>query len=161
MLVILLICCILSGCSKHETENIIPLVKGFECDFSIADSDLNGQLSVNQEGDLSLVFSGPDIINGVGIRVKEESVIVEVKGISERYSINEAPSNSPALLLYYALISMADKHPKVIDNKIQIIGSSQSCGYKATLNGTGQIVSIDFEENDITLNFTNHVETKQ
>ena len=60
----------LCGCSNHTVSDVEPIVKGFKCDFSVADSDLSGELFVNNEGDLSMVFSGPDIINNVGIRVK-------------------------------------------------------------------------------------------
>lgn len=147
----------LCGCSNHTVSDVEPIVKGFKCDFSVADSDLSGELFVNNEGDLSMVFSGPDIINNVGIRVKEESVIIEVQGISERYSRSEAPKDSPALHIYDALLYMKSLTPKIIDNAITVEGSSQSGGFTAILNGTGYITELRFDKIDMVFKFDNHI----
>lgn len=151
-----IICCLFSGCSKHEIEEIKPKVTSFQCDFEIIDSDLSGQLSVNNEGDLSIIFKGPDIINGTAIRVKEESIIVEVQGISERYSRADTPSNSPALLLYDAFIASKTKRPNVKNSEIVVTGVANDNAFVLTLNGMGFISKADFE--NLNFIFTNHIE---
>lgn len=138
-------------------SDVEPIVKGFKCDFSVADSDLSGELFVNNEGDLSMVFSGPDIINNIGIRVKEETVIIEVQGMSERYSRSEAPTDSPALYIYDSLISMKSLSPKITDDVITVKGSSQSGGFTAILNGTGYITELRFDKIDTVFKFDNHI----
>ena len=150
----------LCGCSNHKASDIEPITRGFKCNFSVVDSDLSGELFVNAEGDLSMIFKGPDIINNVGIRVKEESVIIEVAGLSERYSRADAPNDSPALYAYDAFISMNDFTPFFENDVISVSGKSKSGGFKALINGTGYITELHFDNIDTVLNFENHVITK-
>ncbi len=134
----------------------MPKTASFGCDFSINDSDLSGSISVNSEGDLSVIFNGPDIINGTAVRVKEESVILEFQGISERYSREETPPDSPAVLLYDALICARNKKPTVIDGEIAIRDSTSNNKFTITLNGMGFVTKAELDE--ITFIFTNHIE---
>ena len=147
-----LICCLFCGCSNGILSDISPITKGFSCKFSIADSDLSGQLSVNLEGDLSLIFNGPDIINGIGIRVKEESVIVEVDGISERYPRNDAPPDSPALLIYDALSAAKDFSPTADGDRIILKG--KDC--ILMLDGYGYITKMEFDGSDTVVYLSEH-----
>ena len=147
-----ILCCLFCGCSNGILSDISPITKGFSCDFSIADSDLSGQLSVNIEGDLSLVFEGPDIINGIGIRVKEESIIIEVDGISERYPRNDAPPDSPALLIYDALSAAKDISPAADSDRIILKGKD----YLLTLDGYGYITKMEFDGSDTVISLSEH-----
>ena len=150
----------LCGCSNHKASDIEPITKGFNCDFSIVSSDLSGELSINSEGDLSIVFSGPDIINNVGIRVKEESIIIEVHGISERYTRAQAPQDAPALYIYDALASINKLTPVVKNDEIYISGKCKSGNFKAILNGTGYITKLMFDQIDTVFVFENHILNK-
>lgn len=147
-----LLCCFFCGCSNGNLSDISPITKGFLCSFSVADSDLSGNLSVNAEGDLSLVFSGPDIINGIGIRVKEESVIIEVDGISERYPRNEVPTDSPALLIYDALTTAKDFSPTTDGDRIVLKGKD----FLLTLDGYGYITEMEFDGSDTVISLSEH-----
>lgn len=104
-----------------------------------------------------MVFSGPDIINNVGIRVKEETVIIEVQGISERYSRSEAPTDSPALYIYDSLISMENLTPMAVDDVVMVKGSGQSGSFTAILNGTGYVTELKFDKIDTVLKLENHI----
>lgn len=148
-------CCI-CGCSKDDVSDITPITKSFKCDFSIEGSDLNGELSVNSEGDLSIVFSGPDIINGTAIRIREESVIIDVQGAVERYARDTVPEDSPALYIYDALTATENLKPKVNNNKIYIDGDCLSGGFSAVLNGTGFITELTLHDTGTTVFFNNH-----
>lgn len=146
----------LCGCSNGPISDISPKCNNFKCDFEIAGSDLSGELSVNAEGDLSLVFSGPDIINGTGIRVKENSVIIEFQGISERYSRNDAPKDSPALHIYDALIEMPKCEPLFDGDETVIKGNSPSGNFTAVLDGKGFITRMSFLEIESDIILKNH-----
>ena len=155
----MLICCIFSGCSEHTVSDVTPKVTSFRCDFEIVDSDLSGQMSVNREGDLSVIFSGPDIINGTAIRVKEDSVILEFQGISERYSREETPKDSPAVLLYDAFCNSQSKTPKLSDGDITVETATNNGKCTLTLNGMRFITKIETPQHIFIL--SNHVETNE
>ena len=152
----MLICCIFSGCSEHKVSDITPKITSFKCDFEITESDLSGQLSVNSEGDLSVIFNGPDIINGTAVRVKEESVILEFQGISERYSRDETPDDSPAVLLYDAFSNAQSKIPTLSDGDIIVQTATNDGKCRLTLNGMGFVTKIETPQHIFT--FSNHVE---
>ena len=158
----MLICIGLCGCSNQSKLDVTPIAKGFECDFSITDSSVSGEMSVNIEGDLSFIFSGPDIINTLSIRIKEQSVILEVQGISERYKREEVPKDSPLLLIYDALLSMPtdELDVTVSDSKTIVSGNNANGNYKATLDGTGHITEISFSKSDTVIQFSNHIDIK-
>lgn len=150
-------CCALCGCSKSETADITPITNGFKCDFSIKDSDLSGELSVNQDGYLTVIFSGPDIINGTSISVKEEIIIIEVQGVTEQYARSTVPDDSPALYIYDALLAADGIEPEIIDDEIQISGICRSGDFTAVLSGTGFLNSITLQDTGTTLSFRNPV----
>lgn len=158
MVATVLLCCLFCGCSNNSLTDISPITNKFSCNFSVADSDLSGQLSVNAEGDLSLVFGGPDIINGIGIRVKEESVIIEVDGVSERYARSEVPTDSPALLIYDALTVAKNFSPTADGDRIVLIGKGDSGGFSLTLDGYGYITEMNFDISDASITLTEHTE---
>lgn len=106
-----------------------------------------------------MIFKGPDIINNVGIRVKEESVIIEVQGISERYSRDETPKDSPALHIYDALLSMDKLKPIIKNSSVIISGKSESGNFKAILSDSGYITELHFDEISTSLSFKNHVKS--
>ena len=146
----------LCGCSNDSISDISPKCNNFKCDFEIAGSDLSGEMSVNVEGDLSLVFSGPDIINGTGIRVKENSVIIEFQGISERYVRSDAPKDSPALHIYDALIQIPNCEPLLDGEETVVKGKSLSGDFTAELDGKGCIIRISFPEIESEIILKNH-----
>ncbi len=148
------------GCSKHGATDIKPKAFGFKCDFTVEGSDLSGEMSVNAEGDLSMVFTGPDIINGTGVRVKEDSIIVEVHGISQRYKRSDAPNDSPAILIYDALVEMKSATPVISDGEIKVFSAGNSGEFSATLDGTGHIILFSFAESDTVLHLKNHIDIK-
>lgn len=136
-------------------SDITPITSGFECDFSIEGSDLSGELSVSRDKTLTVVFSGPDIINGTSICINGEVVKVEVQGITEKYARSTVPESSPALCIYDALISAEGITPTVKNDEIYIEGESRSGNFSAALNGTGFITEITFESCAATVIFKN------
>ena len=137
-------------------SDITPITSGFECEFLVEGSDLAGEMSVSQDKILTMVFSGPDIINGTSICINGEVVTVEVQGITEKYSRSSVPKSSPALCIYDALISAESIAPSVKNDKIYIEGDSQSGSFSATLNGTGFITEIALNDSATTVTFKNH-----
>ncbi len=103
-----------------------------------------------------MIFSGPDIINGTAIRVKEESVILEFQGISERYSLEETPKDSPAVLLYDAFSNAQSKAPTLSDGDIIVETATTDGKCTLTLNGMGFVTKIETPQHIFTL--SNHVE---
>ncbi len=112
-------------------------------------------MSVNSEGELSIIFTKPDFINGLGIRVKEESVITEVQGISERYSRNEAPDDSPALYIYDILCVANSFEAEIINDEITLSGTCLSGDFSLKLNGTGYISQIVLSKTDTVFDLKN------
>ena len=136
-------------------SDITPITSGFECEFLVEGSDLAGEMSVSQDKILTMVFSGPDIINGTSICINGEVVTVEVQGITEKYSRSSVPKSSPALCIYDALISAESISPSVKNDIIYIEGDSQSGSFSATLNGTGFITEINLYDSATTVIFKN------
>ncbi len=147
------------GCSKQRYYDIIPVTENIKCDFKIENSDLAGELTINAEGDLSLIFTSPDNIKDTGIRIKEECFIIEVHGISNRYPINEAPKDSPAICLYDAFNASKSISPTLIDDVITVKGSSESCDFSMEISNAGYITKISLGDHTVFL-FSNHVAIK-
>lgn len=113
-------------------------------------------MSVNSEGDVTFVFASPSNINGTSIRVKEESVILEVHGISERYLRSSVPASAPTLYIYDSLDSAASIKPRIFEDGILIDGTSDSGKYTLYLGGTGFIERIVLHGTGTVFNFSNH-----
>ncbi len=144
------------GCTTSKADDIVPILKGFACDFSVDGSDLGGELSVNSEGDVTFLFVSPSNINGTSIRVKEESIILEVHGISERYLRSSVPNSAPTLYIYDSLNSAASIKPRIFDDSILIDGTSESGKYTLYLGGTGFIERIALHGTGTFFNLSNH-----
>lgn len=153
----MLIFACLCGCSKQAYNDVLPITKGFECEFEVVDSNLSGNMFINVEGELSFIFESPDIINSMAIRIKEDSVILEVHNLSERYRRDSVPNDSPLLLIYDALLSMSCDalETTVSDSNILVMSSNQNGSYKATIDGNGFITKITFVESNTTFTFYN------
>ncbi len=153
----IIICLCLNGCiNKYEVE-IAVVSCGFKCEFGIIGSELSGEMTVNQDGKLNMVFSGPDIINGVGITVVGETVIIDVRGITERYSRNTVPKDSPATYLYDILADISTLTPQINNDEITVSGNCESGKYDAVLNGTGFIEGITLADTGLNIEFKNHI----
>lgn len=136
------------------------ITDSFKCDFSLDGSDLGGEMSVNREGDITFLFTSPDSINGTSIRVKEESVILEVHGISERYPRSDVPSGSPTLYIYDVLTAAPTLAPTPTDTKFRLEGQCISGGFSAEIGGTGFIESLTLKSSGSVFNFSNHAITE-
>lgn len=149
--------CFAVGCSSSGENEISPVFSGFKCDFTIENSDLSGELEVENDGVLTLSFSGDDIINGLKMQVKQESLTVDVNGITETYSREEVPENSPAFCIYDALITSKQIKPKLNDEFFIIDGSSKSGKFSIKLNNSGFISELILNNSNTVFLFKNQI----
>ena len=158
----MLIFACLCGCSNKGSRNVIPITKGFNCDFLISDLSLSGEMSVNVEGDISFIFTEPENIKSLSVRIKEESIILEVQGISERFKREEVPDDSPLLLVYDALQSMSVGELDItdFDSRTFVSSNNRNGSYKAMLDATGYITELSFSKCYTAIQFTNHTNIK-
>lgn len=156
----MLLCFAFCGCSNHGSDSVEVITASFKCDFSVDGSDLGGEMSVNGEGDITFLFSSPDNINGTSIRVKEESVILEVHGISERYPRSQVPSGSPTLYIYDVLTAASALTPTPDDTSFRLDGQCLSGGFSAKIGGTGFIESLTLKSSGSVFCFSNHAITE-
>lgn len=149
--------CFAVGCSNSETNEISPILSGFKCDFTIENSELSGEIEVENDGVLAISFSGDDIINGLKMQVKQETVTVDVNGITETYSREEVPENSPAFYIYDALISSKEIKPRLNGEFFIIDGNSQSGKFSVKLNSSGFIAELTLNNSGTVLLFKNQI----
>lgn len=145
------------GCSSAESEGVTPVLDKFKCDFSIEESELSGEIEVDENGALTILFSGDDIINGIKMQVKDETLNVDVNGVAEVYSRNEVPENSPLFYIYDALISAKQSTPTLKGDIFIIEGDCKSGPYILTLSGTGFIEKFSPVDSGLSFYFANHV----
>ena len=145
------------GCSSAGNYGITPVLDKFKCDFSVEESEISGEIEVDENGTLTILFTGGDIINGIKMQVKEETLNIDVNGISEVYSRNEMPKSSPAFYIYDALIAAKQLTPSLKNEKFIIAGDCQSGPYILTLNDTGFIEKISPIGSGLNFCLTNHV----
>ncbi len=149
--------CFAVGCSNSDTNEISPILSGFKCDFTIENSELSGEIEVENDGVLTISFSGDDIINGLKMQVKQETVTVDVNGITETYSREEVPENSPAFCIYDALIASKQIKPKLNGEFFSIDGNSQSGKFFVKLNSSGFISELTLNDSGTVLLFKNQI----
>lgn len=149
--------CFAVGCSSSGENEISPVFSGFKCDFTIENSDLSGELEVENDGVLTISFSGDDIINGLKIQVKQESLTVDVNGITETYSRQEVTENSPAFYIYDALITSKQIKPKLNGEFFIIDGNSKSGKFSVKLNSSGFIAELTLNDSRTVLLFKNQI----
>ena len=149
--------CFAVGCSNSETNEISPILSGFKCDFTIENSELSGEIEVENDGVLTISFSGDDIINGLKMQVKQETVTVDVNGITETYSREEVPENSPAFYIYDALISSKEIKPRLNGEFFIIDGNSKSGKFSVILNSSGFIAELTLNNSGTVLLFKNQI----
>lgn len=154
---VLILCLSFNGCVNKNEVDISVINCDFKCDFNIPNSDLSGEMTVKDDGKLSMFFSGPDIINGVGITVAGETIIIEVKGITERYSRSTVPEDSPATYIYDILKDIKSQIPEIKNEEITVLGNSASGEYEAVLSGTGFVETLTLKDTGVHITFTNHV----
>ncbi len=150
------ITCLTAGCSNIDVDNISPILSGFQCDFSIEDSELSGSLTVQNDNAVTFEFSGNDIINGLTLQVKDNTVTVYVNGITEAYSKAEVPDSSPAVYVFDALISAKQIKPVLKNELFSISGNSNSGKFELIIGTTGFIESVTLIKTNLKINFTNH-----
>lgn len=149
--------CFAVGCSNSDTNEISPILSGFKCDFTIENSGLSGELEVENDGNLIISFSGDDIINGLKMQVKQEAVTVDVNGITESYSREEVPENSPAFCIYDALISSKNIKPKSDGDYFKIDGDCKSGKFSIKLNSSGFISELALNDSSTVFSFENQI----
>ncbi len=149
--------CFAAGCSNSDTNEISPILSGFKCDFTIENSELTGEIGVENDGVLTISFSGDDIINGLKLQVKQESVTVDVNGITQAYSRQEVPENSPSFYIYDALIESKEIKPKFNGEFFIIDGNSQSGKFSIKLNSSGFISELTLNDSGTVFFFKNQI----
>ncbi|MBQ1183857.1 MAG: hypothetical protein IIX60_05365 [Clostridia bacterium] len=149
--------CFAVGCSNSEENEISPILSGFTCEFTIESSGLSGELNVEKDGVLTICFIGDDIINGLKMQVKQESVTVDVNGITETYSRQEVPENSPAFCIYDALIASKQIKPKLSGDVFTLNGNSKSGNFSIKLNNSGFISEIALINSDTVFLLKNQI----
>lgn len=117
-------------------------------------------MSVDNSGAVSLVFNGPDIINGISITVYDTVCKIEVQNISETYPIDQIPQDSPALLIYNALKTISDTSPTTSNGEIVANLLNKQSNYILTLDSTGFITAIKTKDLSIEIVFSNHCENQ-
>ncbi len=148
-----------AGCSNTKNDDITPILASFQCDFSVDNSKLYGEMKVDKDGTVTFSFSGDDLVNGLTIQVKSDTVIIEVNGVTETYSKKEVPVHSPSLYIYDSLISAKSLKPKAQADGYIITGNSQSGQFEIVLNSTGFISKIDLKDTDYIFVFDNHIKS--
>ncbi len=113
-------------------------------------------MTVDENRDLTVVFSTPEKIAGFGMTVQTDGVIIELQGITEKYSMQEIPGDSPAVKLYNALITAEGLTPSGNDGEITV----EHEDFSALLNGTGFITQISFKDTRLSMLFSNFTEIK-
>ena len=149
--------CFAVGCSNSKGDEITPILSGFKCDFTIEGSELSGEVEVENDGVLTVSFSGDDIINGLKMQVKQEALTVDVNGITETYSREEVPENSPAFCIYDALICSKNLKPKADGDYFTIDGECKSGDFSIKLSSSGFISELSLNNSDTVFLFKNQI----
>lgn len=149
--------CFAVGCSNSGKNEISPILSGFKCDFTIENSELSGEIEVQNDGNLIISFSGDDIINGLKMQVKQEAVTVDVNGITETYSRQEVPEDSPAFYIYDALTASKNIKPKSDGDYFKINGDCKNGEFSVKLNSSGFISELTLNDSGTVLLFKNQI----
>ncbi len=149
--------CFAVGCSNSKGDEITPILSGFKCDFTIENSELTGEIDVEYDGTLTISFSGDDIINGLKMQVKQESVTVDVSGITETYSREEVPEDSPAFYIYDTLIVSKNIKPKLSGDYFKIDGKCKSGDFSIKLNSSGYVSKLSLNNSDTVFILKNQI----
>lgn len=104
---------LLCGCDKQE--KIVPVLNGFDCEFSVSDSDFSGELSVLENNDCILKFNSPTELFGTTFVVKNNTLSVESNGYKADFKTEDMSFDSFAVDLQKSLAGIAD------ENDIEII----------------------------------------
>ncbi|MBO5747010.1 MAG: hypothetical protein J6S13_07995 [Clostridia bacterium] len=147
---------ILCGCSNNEVYNISPVTSNFKCDFVIQNSKEHGELTVSESGDVTFLFQSDDSVNGLSITVKRDNIIIDVHGITEKYSRDELPDDSPILIFYESLLNASNSSPKLKGDEIIVSGETPNGTYTLLLDSSGFITQIEFDSISTKINFSNH-----
>ena len=149
--------CFAVGCSNSKGNEITPILSGFKCDFTIEGSELSGEIKVENDGVLTVSFSGDDIINGLKMQVKQEAVTVDVNGITETYSREDVPENSPAFYIYDALIASKNIKPKSDGDCFKIDGKCKCGDFSIKLSSSGFVSELSLNNSDTIFIFKSQI----
>ena len=115
-------------------------------------------MNVDSEGNVSMIFHGPDIIDGISISVTKAKCTIDVEGITKTYSVDQIPSDSPIILVYKALNKAENISTKTTNKKTTIENNSEYGNYILEIDSIGFITSLKSTKNSTEIIFSNHIE---
>lgn len=117
---------------------------------------MHGELTVSKSGDVTFLFQGDDSVNGLSITVKQDSIIIDIRSITEKYSRDELPDDSPILVFYESLKSASNSTPELNGEKITVSGKNSYASYDLLLDSSGFITQIESDANSYKIRLSNH-----
>jgi hypothetical protein len=97
---------LLCGCGK-QTE-VTPVLNGFECEFSVSNSDFSGELSVLSNNTCVLKFHSPSELSGTMITVRQDTLTVDSNGYKFDFDYSNSTHYSFAIDLQKSLVGYND-----------------------------------------------------
>ncbi len=142
-----------SGCSSGSS-NITPITKGiyFNAELEYYNEYFKAEVLVEQNGDMKMLFSSPNEINGLSYTFNGDEVTAEYLGLSYKTDISETSNGAVALKLYNALRdTQKEKNAVTAENDNFYIKGKD---YKLYLGATGLPISLK-EDSGALVSFKN------
>lgn len=148
---------IFSGCSNSKVSDIDFCTNGFNCEFSLIDSDISGELTVSDNGECLFVFDSPTELIGTEITVNNEAVFIKSDGYTKKFDPKDIPQYSFALNVHNALLSVNVTRLNDKSGKLTIEGISDSGNFSIEFNQAGLPIFVDCPDIPATVKFSNTI----
>lgn len=148
----MLIC---NGCSKNHDDNVVPLLKGFSCNYRVENTDFFGELTVDENGKCTFTFDSPTVLAGTLIIVSEECVFVEADGFAQNFNRDSLPEYSFTIGTFDVLNSANVTHLNSKGDLLFIDDVCDSGNYKIYFLHTGTIERIYLAELNTEIKISN------
>lgn len=97
---------LLCGCGKQN--DVTPVLNGFECEFSVSDSDFSGEISVLSNNDCVLKFHSPSELTDTIFTISQDTLTVDSNGYKFDFDYRNTTHYSFAIDLQKSLVGYND-----------------------------------------------------